>query len=77
MEIYSTLVSEILKYYYDVEDINGYDYDEFLTYLLPSISHDGWKIKFSTICALCEMWMSYAMRSKNSDSVVALKSDHN
>lgn len=27
MEIYSTLVSEILKYYYDVEDINGYDYD--------------------------------------------------
>lgn len=29
MEIYSTLVSEILKYYYDVEDINGNDYDEF------------------------------------------------
>lgn len=27
MEIYSTLVSEILKYYYDVEDINGYGYD--------------------------------------------------
>lgn len=29
MEIYSTLVSENLKYYYDVEDINGNDYDEF------------------------------------------------
>lgn len=29
MEIYATLVSEILKYYYDVEDINGNDCDEF------------------------------------------------
>lgn len=27
--IYATLVSEILKYYDDVEDINGNDYDEF------------------------------------------------
>lgn len=76
MEIYSTLVSEILKYYYDVEDINGYDYDEFLTYLLPP---SQWKKKFSTICALYEMWMSYAMLSKRAtlSSDVALKSDHN
>lgn len=28
-KIYATLVSEILKYYDDVEDINGNDYDEF------------------------------------------------
>lgn len=31
MEIYSILVSEILKYYEDVEDINGNDYDEFVS----------------------------------------------
>lgn len=29
MEIYATLVSENLKYYDDVEDINGNDDDEF------------------------------------------------
>lgn len=56
MEIYSTLVSEILKYYYDVEDINGNDYDEFESaqniFLLVKISPFLWISLLQMICVI-------------------------
>jgi hypothetical protein len=48
MEIYSTHVFEILKYY-DAVDINGNDYDEFVCFEY----HCGWENTFDVFFARC------------------------